>query len=381
MYKKKYFGSFYIFIFAFWYSTEVIFNTTLKSVFGIQTDVLNNLVNWVVFALLMLQIVFMQLYTKRELVIIIIITLPIVISTGLSGNKSLISLWMFIVAAKKICFDRLIETAYKILLLMVPMVIFFRLMGVLDDYTIMRGSVQRFSLGFSHPNQLGLRIFQLILCHCYVNRDKLSVTCFSNIVLATVFTFIIPNSKTAYISLMVFLILILFYEYIQKKNSIITKRFASSLVIGTLLLNVLSLIFSYIDVNKNTALSQIDKWMSARFSWCHIVWQIYGVSFWGQKVYVSEGERKLAGIQNRLYLDNAYVSILLRYGVIVFLIFSFFYIYLIYKKVDQKQYILAIILFLYALYGVMENGFFMVTHNIFLIAFADLLYNKKSTIE
>lgn len=376
MYKRIFFQNFYIFIFGFWYSTEIVFNTTLNSILGVQIDILNNLVNWLIFMLLMLQIIFMQSYTKKELIVVILITLPIVISTGSSGNKSLLSLWMFIVGSKKISFDKIVQTAYRILIIMIPLVIFLRLMGLIDDYTIMRGSVQRFSLGFSHPNQLGMRIFQLTLCHCYMNRMKLSIIHYWNIIFAVAFTFIISNSKTAYISLIVFLSVLLFYEYIERKSPIITKIFARSLVIGAFLLNVFSLTLSYIDVNRNVILSRIDKWMSFRFSWCHRVWQIYGVSFWGQKVYIWGEELKAVGRQSRLYLDNAYVAILLRYGILVFLIISFMYLYLIKSMVIRKEYVLTIILFLYSLYGLMETGLFMLSHNIFLLSFSDLLYHK-----
>lgn len=367
---------FFILIFCFWYSTEIIFNTTLKFVLGIRIDMLNNMANWLVFALLMVQIIFMQSYKKKELMLIILITLPVIISTGLSSNRSLLSVWMFIVGAKKISFDKIIQIAYRILLIMVPMVIFLWLVGIIDDYTIMRGNIQRFSLGFSHPNQLGLRVFQLTLCYCYINRTKLSILSYYKIFFAILFTIIVPNSQTAYISLTVFLIAILIYKYMESHKKKFMEIFANSLAVCTLLLNILSIALAYIDVNNNTFLSRIDKWMGARFSWCHRVWQIYGVSFLGQSVYVLEEEIKLVGIKNRLWLDNAYVSILLRYGILVYLVTSIAYLCLIRSMTNRKEYVLAIILFLYSLYGLMENGLYMLSHNIFLIALSELLYHK-----
>ena len=153
--------------------------------------------------------------------------------------------------------------------------------------------------------------------------------------------------------------------------------FDNSLLLGTFCFCFFSIYFAYIDVKRNSVLAVIDKWMSSRLSSCHIVWQLYGVSALGQRVYISEDERKLVGIKTRLWLDNAYVGILLRYGILVFLIFSVGYLCLIKFMIIQKQYVLAIILFLYALYGVMENGLYMVTHNIFLITFSFLLYGRS----
>ena len=72
---------------------------------------------------------FFQSYKKRELVMIVVITLPIVCATVLSGSKSILSAWMFIVAAKNIDLDKVVRAAYKILLFMVPMIAFLCLTG------------------------------------------------------------------------------------------------------------------------------------------------------------------------------------------------------------------------------------------------------------
>lgn len=98
----------------------------------------------------------------------------------------------------------------------------------------------------------------------------------------------------------------------------------------------------------------------------------------GQKVYISESERKLVGIKTRLFLDNAYLGIFLRYGLLVFFIFFIGYLCLIKAMIIRKEYIVAIILFMYALYGVMESGLYMISHNIFLITFSSLLYKKMA---
>ncbi|MCM1155766.1 MAG: hypothetical protein NC392_10470 [Roseburia sp.] len=376
---RRHFKNFYMLIFIFWYSTEIIFNTTLDTIMGIPVNTLGNVINVLIFCALMVQIVVFQSYTKRELIIIIGITIPIVIATILSDSRPILSAWMFIVAAKNSDLDKIIHTAYKILLIMVPIVILLCLLGFIDDKILMRGSVERISLGFSHPNQLGLRIFQLMVCHCYVNKNKIGIANYLYIFFAIVFTISVPNSQTTYIALGILLFLLSFYRYFEKQKKIIMELYMKSLLIGACLFSFFSIIFSYINVNKYFILARINSWMSSRFSVCHRVWLIYGVSFWGQKIYVTEEERKLVGIKNALWLDNAYVSILLRYGVVVFLIFSIGYLCLIKNMILQKEYLLVIILFLYSVYGIMETGLYMITHNIFLIAFSYLLYNKTNT--
>lgn len=377
LYRAHYFSDIYMLIFFIWYSTEIIFNTTLKSIFGVPIKTVSDMVNWLIFAMLMIQIIFFQSYKKRELVIIIGITLPIICTTVLSGSKSILSAWMFIVAAKNIDFDKVVHAAYRILLFMVPMIAFLCLTGFIEDNDrYMKWNMQRFSLGFLHPNNLGLRFFQLAVCHCYINKDKLRSSKYFFIIITIILTLAIPKSQTAFIGLTELLILLLLYKYIQDQKRILN-MFLNNLLAGTILFYLLSVFLMYINVNQYWILSKIDKWMSERFSYAHTAWLIYGISPFGQRIYITEAERKLVGINRLLYLDNAYASILLRYGILIFILFFFFYILMIKKKIQQMEVMLVIILFLYALYGVMENGLYLITHNIFIIAFSDLLYNKS----
>ncbi len=291
------------------------------------------------------------------------------------------SAWMFIVAAKNVEFKQIIHTAYKILLIMIPIIFLLCLAGIIDNRILMRGSVRRYSLGFSHPNQLGLRTFQLAACHCYVDKDKLGKWNYVIIFLLTVFLVRIPNSQAAYITMGMFLFMLLTYKYIVRNKAMYIDLFKKCMLFGTFCLSLFSVIFSGINTNKYYILAKLDSWLSSRFSVCHKVWSLYGVSFFGQRIYVTEDERRLVGIKNPLWLDNAYVSILLRYGILVFLIFCFGYLYLIKIVEMQKDDVLMIILFLYALYGTIETGLYMITHNIFLIAFSVLIYGKSLQVE
>ena len=377
---RRNYNLFFSFVFILWYSTEIVFNTTLETMMGISVLKISSIINWLVFLLLMVQIVVFQTYRKKELFIIALITIPIVTATVLAEHKSMLSAWMFIVASKNVNFKEIIKTAYVILLVEVPMIIIMCFAGVIDDRIIMRNDRQRFSLGFSHPNQLGLRVFQLIVCHCYLRRDKFRIRDYIYILCAVLFSIYVPNSQTAYICLVILLLLVFLFGWLKEYHGMAMEIYMKGLVIGVFLLNLFSIVLTLVDVKKYPFLVQIDKWMSIRFSTGHRVWLLYGISFFGQKVYITEEERRMAGINRIFFLDNAYANILLRYGIFVFAIFSIGFLFLVKCEGKQKNYMLVIILFVYSLYGVMEAGLYMMTHNIFLLSFADVLYQKTDEV-
>lgn len=380
---KKYIAkNFFCFIFILWYSTEIIFSTTLKSFLDLPVGTVNSLLNWLVFLLLIIQTLsLLPSYTRREIFLIAGITVPVALAAFLSGNRPLLSAWMFIVAAKNEDPDRIIGIAYKILLILVPAVIAMRFFGLLEDNTLFMRDIQRFSLGFAHPNTLGVRVLQLIICRFYLHRRQIRAWDYLFAVLAVVFVYKIPNSQTVCICLLLFMVLLLFYKCIGRLCPGRMVLYAKSMLAGAFAVNIFSIILSFMDVMANSVLAKIDQWMTCRFSCGHRVLTLYGISFLGRKIYVSDEERELAGIAEKLWLDNAYMSILLRQGVLVFLIFSVGYLWLMKYMAVQKRYVLLFILFLFSVYGIMEAGMYTLGQNVFLIFFADLLYRKRGNPE
>lgn len=102
---------------------------------------------------------------------------------------------------------------------------------------------------------------------------------------------------------------------------------------------------------------------------------------WGQQIYMTEEEVRGIGAYQPTIFGQCISKYSFKVWDTCFLICTFFYIFLVREMIIQKRNILVIILFVYALYGTMENGLYMMAHNIFLIAFADLLYQKMGNKE
>ncbi len=366
------------FTLSLWLAGEVLFSSTIKRIFIWKTEDVNDFMAWFILALLMIQIVFFQRYQLRELVFIAIVTVPIVIATICSSQNIMMSTWIFIVAAKYIDFDKLIRIAYLVQIIMVFVVLYLFFTGVIDEYTMYRGAILRHSLGFGHPNRLGIRIFQLVVCRCYLRRDKINFSDVLIIIASAVFVNLVANSKTAYYSLLIFAGMMTIHV-ISSMTELSLDRIISYTIYVAGAVNILSLVLSFIDVKKYPFLKAIDKAMSIRFSTGHETLKYYGVTIWGQDVQ-RVVKRHMIGSIYHFWLDNSYMSILLRYGVVVFLIFSLLYIGTMMYLKKGKQYMLLEIMCLYAIYGVMENNFSM-SRNIFLLLISYPLFSRALSEE
>ena len=180
MSKERIVGTIFNIVFGLWCFFDIILrtafeekiNTFLKRALWNDSVDINRWIDVAVLVLLMAIIVFLQHYSYGELVKLGLIAIPIVIGTLNADSYHLISVILFVVAARYADVDKVVKIYFYILLIMIPFIIIMCMLGVLPDLTMHRGGQLRHALGFEHPNRLGMRIFQLVACFCYTKRKS-----------------------------------------------------------------------------------------------------------------------------------------------------------------------------------------------------------------
>lgn len=360
---------------AIWCFFEVLTQSNLASFLGIDIDLVNTAVTSLVLVSIVCYCIFGQTYEKQELYIISIITIFIIIATLKSGINTVMSAWIFIVAGKNLNFCKMVKIVYRALLFSMLIVIGMYLMGFIKEYTYYRNDIVRHSLGFSHPNGLGMRIFQLVACRFYIRWNRLNLLDALLTLLMAIFTYQVTNSQTATICIILLMLITLVVKIVLNKWENAKSKVGTYLWLGGCIIGVLDVVLTYTDVQRYKILHTINLFVSSRFSEGHKVLNMYGVSLFGQKIYVSKAERALVGIKQNLFLDSGYMTLLVRMGLVVFIIVIIGYFYNFYRHRSICS--IAVILFVYSVYGIMESGLFQLTQNIFLLTFAWTLYPQK----
>lgn len=378
--KSEEFGKHFIYvIFAFWAGSEVLLNSKIEKILWWNTSDINDHMAVVILILLMIQIALFQKYTFHELIMIGLLSVPVLCSTVISGNNIMMSTWIFIIAVKCIDFDRVIRISYYIELAALILVVYLFATGFVSEVTTYRCSMVRHSLGFSHPNQLGIRVFLLIVCRCYVRRDKFNVLDWLLIIAAAIFVKLVPDSKTSFYALIILAVIMALYEFVRLLGGDLGKL-VNIMIVVAILANALSIVLSLISVKNHPVLNRFDRMMSFRFSACHKTFQYYGVKIFGQKIELILSRPGIGRVYH-FWLDNAYMSILLRYGIVTFVLFSALYIWTMVMLKKKEQYLLVAILCLYALYGIMENNYFSMSKNHFLLLLSYPIYHQSDLLK
>ncbi len=355
-----------------WFSSEIILNSTVEYVFFWEHAAFNKAMAVIVLGLLLVEILFFQNYSSKELMVWALIMFPILLGTIISGSNSIISTMLFVIAAKNMEFDRVAKLSHLVLMIMIPVVLYLFFSGRITEVTFYRESILRHSWGFVHPNWLGMRVFQFVISYFYLKKYNLKLFDFAFIIASLYFVYRIPNCKTAYYALGVLLVLIGVYFFLDFFEN--GRKVYEDILVGiSIFANLFSVFMSLVDLKSQTFLKIIDRFLSRRFSNCHTAMKVFGIHLFGEEIDLHV--KRMNSTIQLLYLDNAYMTILLRYGALAYLGFSllFFATVLYCKKKAMIE--LLTVLCLYSVYGIMEKNFFMLTQNIFLLTMSFPIYN------
>lgn len=376
---KVHVPDFYMCILLFWYSTELLLQARFETFLGIPKDYLNYVQSYLVLFLLLIKIISYQRYSKRELIGVGLYGFLVILVTVRSGfNNNLISFTMFALAFKNENLNRAIRMIYRVGLILVPTIIILSLLGVFENRITYRGSgIARYTLGFYHANTLGMYVFVIIGCRFYLHFQKLRRRDYIIALAAAFFCYAVPNSQSATLLLILLLVVMLAYKLAQKVSA--EKFILYGLFIGAFACNAISVILSNIDLNRYPLLSLFDVAISGRFSICHHDITVCGITWFGQSIEVIGTEIfSTLGISQAhvvVTLDNSYCSILLIYGIVMYVIFSVLFLYNMFLQIKKQRPAVVIFLFLTAVCGVTERTMINLAINVFLLSFADVFYD------
>ena len=267
----------YYFAFVLWFIFAGLLPRTSFSVEEMAfVDFTNRCADMLVLVICSVIIVFFQRYEKEELTKIASASIFILISSILSGNFKILSVWLFVVAGKEIEFDKIVRLVYRMSVFLLPCVMVLSQLGVLKAYTrLRRETILRQSMGFRSPNNMGEVIFLVCICHIYLNYYKMKPMHFVYMLLGGVFCLVVPNSQTATILIFLMIPIYLMGTVFEKneKEQVLSKI----LMLGTVISSVISVRLCVFGLPKKEWLVVADRLLSHRFSYSHKVIEMYGV--------------------------------------------------------------------------------------------------------
>lgn len=308
---------------------------------------------------------------RRLVVSIVLVTLS-GITWIVGGSSRLFWAVLVVLSAGKVRIRDLVRLVFAASLLVTGVTLLLWVTGFVGDAVEASSATrERFSLGFGHPNTLGLMLFTICVSFSLFRGYRApifqSLMCFT----CAVVTYIIPNSRTFAIALALWPVL-LWALFLTKSRPRARFCFVALLGVGALVVIAGSLLSMVFFDGNNELWAKLDGVLSGRLWYQNRYYSLHPVSLFGHE-YSEFGTMVISGKESFFVVDNAFCHIYLRFGLVgtAIVLISLFALM---KKSLHEGYSGTMIvgLFFFALLGAVEGCFMLVAHNIFLFSFSAL---------
>ncbi len=312
------------------------------------------------------------------------IVLGLGVLSALGGAQTwLLELAVLIIGLRNFDMDRVFEKLFVSLLLGTVFIIALGAAGIIsaDEYSRSDGTIRQ-TLGFYHPNVLGMRLFQICAVHlCLREKEGIRFADAAVCFLAGFFVMTAAHSRTS--SLLLFGLGILTFGVMAARAEQGRNRGGRPLEsllklcpAGALLIPAAA-IFGFLWLWKYTDSSLFDETIWSRISQSGEYLREYGLSLGGRALYY-QGTAARSEMGNLYTLDNGYMYLLLGFGVPAFITLLCGQALLMIKTALEKRWMLLVLLVLYMGYLMMETTPLRVDCNFFLLLLGEVLWMRRS---
>lgn len=338
----------------------VLFSSGLPESFNIQY--LGSFFNILVICLPIMSI----LVTKKNLIAWVNTTVSILFGCMIfytSGDSMAFMFCLFVASGITINnFSKVVKLDFVIRFIATCTVLFFNKVNFIPSVYVLRDSgIARNSFGFSHPNTFGAFIMILVIEWIYLrfkNLNYFEILLFLGIVY---FLKVKVDPRSSIIAIVIAIILFIIFRL--SGEEILKFRLSRILVSCISPLMALLSYFAVINYGGHNPLVEIfDKALSGRIMLINDYFVRYKTNLIGQKVQMFDSSN--TGSTYAGFIDNTYMAVLLRYGILFLVLFCFLYIILSYKMSKQYKFSTIMLIITLSIFGLMESTLIYPAFNI-----------------
>lgn len=310
-------------------------------------------------------------YTKKEICCSIILTIFAVTITLASKQFAILSLVVVLISSKNVDLHQLIGKILKVHVFFCLLNITGWILGLVPDHSgiLSKGGriIYSYSLGYSHPNIAGLQFLVFLLLHLCYKRSKLV---YAYLVSLTIIIYLMCRSRTCLYLSIVSLFFFIFFDGLSKYKKLgkFIFKMRYFIYLYPIMMAFISIGGVYLYINGNAWATLANAITSGRLQLGERYMNLYHIRLFGQEIYSS------SNAESYMRLDNGYLNIILRFGLIFFLLFIVAHIICLHKLIKFEKYYECLTIVLFLTYGLTEAYIYNIFINFSLLYLSILMY-------
>lgn len=317
----------------------------------------------------------LKYYSSKTIAINSLILFLLLVTSIVSGSRSLFQLYFLILGSYRLDFKKLAKTVLVWESLLIVLILTLAAFQIIPNRIYSRpDKTIRYALGFKYTTYAPLFVWSLTTVYLYLKKDKLQFYDFLSLFVMNLFLYFLTDSRNEFLCSV--LLLVVFYLENKGLLKIFRKPVRFLAKYSFLILTILSLTLAFTYNPKNASMKKLNSVFSNRFYLSSQGMKNYGITLFGNNIKWIGLSQIYEGTQvkkDNNYVDNSYLNLLYQYGVFVLILILIGY-YLVSKKAIQKKdpYLLYILIMI-AFHSFIDPQLMLISYNIFLLLFVEVL--------
>ncbi|WP_454948282.1 hypothetical protein [Gemella sanguinis] len=284
---------------------------------------------------------------------------------------------IFIYSARNMEVNKILRISYVISLVMLVFIILSSYLGIIQNYIYYSALRERQYLGFRYALYPSSILCNIIFLKVYIEKENVSWVSLICLLIGNYILFQYTDSRLTFMLGAVLIIFSAIMKKSQKFREILLNRvFIWSFLVLALLSIYATLNYDYLSDWQ----SDLNEALGGRLSLGNSTLKFYGYGLFGKSLSLSGNGLDENGMLNTStydYVDNLYVLLLLRAGIIFLFIFLVSMTIIMKKIYIQKDSYLYIIFILLAFHGIIDDLIMLPQYNSFWFVVAALFMGRR----
>lgn len=276
---------------------------------------------------------------------------------------------IMVAGAADVDFDRIAKLYLWSSMVMTLATVAASLAGVIENVSVPRAGGTVYAYGFYYSTEFSAHALSISIAWLYVHRERLSAKVCLPVLLWSAMVFALTDGRLSFFLTVLTVLAVAVVDKRAKKREA-TNSYPKLLKLSYFFMAAISIALM-IAYQGGGLLGTLNKVLTNRLYYAHEGYLNYGITLFGQQIQMTGwGGGRTVWAENYFYIDNSYVNILLRFG-LVLLIAVLVVCSLPYSRLRNNCGVVAILIAAVAMASFVNEHLMGLSYNLFaLMAFA-----------
>ena len=331
---------------------------------------------------ILVKIIFYDKWSIKEALFGILFSAVCLIVYLKTGYRETLDLLILVIGAKDVNFRDIVKVYFATGVTLLIITMLASLVGIIPNLIYYKDNHIRNSFGVIYPTDFAAHVFYLVLAYLYLKYDRVKYVDCLAIFGLSFFTYRFCRSETSAICL--FLSSLTVVYFIIRKKIVFLKDgdFHFFSIIGIIALPVMMIfsVFATLKYENSAMLTKLNQFISGRLGFSLNAIHQQGISLFGKSFSMIGGGRAEGYQEGYNFIDNSYINILVRYGIVLTAFLLATIIVIIIKNIKSRNTILPCAISLIAIHCFMEHHLIEITYMFFILALFSKSENNKNEL-